>query len=137
MRHSTDGNRRQWSHGRQLSVAPLGAMQRSSSAASTHYMVTLAGLDVATTSITADDAPKATVVLCLCYDKISNCALKWKAFVPFLEVDHLKMEGDLLSMASTQRLKLFQGSQAFPSNLHRLLLSKLSILRNLGDKESW
>ncbi|KAG6495829.1 hypothetical protein ZIOFF_043658 [Zingiber officinale] len=51
--------------------------------------------------------------------------------------NHLKMEGDLLSMASTQRLKLFQGSQAFPSNLHRHLLSKLGILRNLGDKESW
>ncbi|KAG6489711.1 hypothetical protein ZIOFF_050987 [Zingiber officinale] len=50
---------------------------------------------------------------------------------------HLKMEGDLLSMASTQRLKLFQGSQAFPSNLHLHLLSKLGILRNLGDKESW
>ncbi|KAG6536376.1 hypothetical protein ZIOFF_001430 [Zingiber officinale] len=50
---------------------------------------------------------------------------------------HLKMEGDLLSMASTQRLKLFQGSQAFPSNLHLYLLSKLGILRNLGDKESW
>ncbi|KAG6489007.1 hypothetical protein ZIOFF_050265 [Zingiber officinale] len=49
---------------------------------------------------------------------------------------HLKMEGDLLSMASTQRLKLFQGSQAFPSNLHLHLLSKLGILRNLGDKES-
>ncbi|KAG6469612.1 hypothetical protein ZIOFF_070542 [Zingiber officinale] len=46
------------------------------------------------------------------------------------------MEGDLLSMASTQRLKLFQGSQAFPSNLHLHLLSKLGILRNLGDKES-
>ncbi|KAG6514153.1 hypothetical protein ZIOFF_024494 [Zingiber officinale] len=39
-------------------------------------------------------------------------------------------------MASTQRLKLFQGSQAFPSNLHLHLLSKLGILRNLGDKES-
>ncbi|KAG6532206.1 hypothetical protein ZIOFF_006045 [Zingiber officinale] len=50
---------------------------------------------------------------------------------------HLKMEGDLLSMASTQCLKLFKGSQAFPSNLHRHLLSKLGILRNLGDKESW
>ncbi|KAG6474018.1 hypothetical protein ZIOFF_067941 [Zingiber officinale] len=50
---------------------------------------------------------------------------------------HLKMEGDLLSLASTQRLKLFQGSQAFPSNLHRHLLSKLGILRNLGYKESW
>ncbi|KAG6493246.1 hypothetical protein ZIOFF_048223 [Zingiber officinale] len=49
---------------------------------------------------------------------------------------HLKMEGDLLSMASTQRLKLFQGSQSFPSNLHLHLLSKLGILRNLGDKES-
>ncbi|KAG6523977.1 hypothetical protein ZIOFF_013866 [Zingiber officinale] len=55
----------------------------------------------------------------------------------FSSTDHLKMEGDLLSMASTQRLKLFQGSQAFPSNLHLHLLSKLGILRNLGDKESW
>ncbi|KAG6503328.1 hypothetical protein ZIOFF_035639 [Zingiber officinale] len=49
---------------------------------------------------------------------------------------HLKMEGVLLSMASTQRLKLFQGGQAFPSNLHLHRLSKLGILRNLGDKES-